>query len=183
MFRFRCIFPFISSQPEGALPGTLWNVGVGAAPAGGEQTWPHALGRPWVSVRPDKGLPLKLAGRGQASGAKSPCSGRKAAKSPEERTEAKNRRDGTSRGVAVCLCFPAIRETSRGCYQGAPFGVPPPSFRFEGGFRKTQLTRRNLRVAMTLARRKDHHDGDLGRSVSEAARTRRARGRAGGAVR
>jgi hypothetical protein len=39
----------------------------------------------------------------------------------------KDRRDGTSRGVAVCLCFPAIRESSRGCYQGAPFGVPPPS--------------------------------------------------------
>jgi hypothetical protein len=39
----------------------------------------------------------------------------------------RNRRDGTSRGVAVCLCFPAIREISRGRYQGAPFGVPPPS--------------------------------------------------------
>jgi hypothetical protein len=38
---------------------------------------------------PLRALPLKLAGRGQASGAKSPCSGRKAAKSPEERTEAK----------------------------------------------------------------------------------------------
>src|SRR4051794_11314391 len=39
----------------------------------------------------------------------------------------RNRRDGTSRGVAVCLCLSAIREISRGCYQGAPFGVPPPS--------------------------------------------------------
>jgi hypothetical protein len=28
----------------------------------------------------------------------------------------KERRDGTSKGVAVCLCFPAIRETSRGRY-------------------------------------------------------------------
>jgi hypothetical protein len=36
----------------------------------------HRHGRPWVSVRPHyRGLPLKLAGRGQASGAKSPCSG------------------------------------------------------------------------------------------------------------
>jgi hypothetical protein len=43
----------------------------------------------------------------------------------------KERRDGTSRGVAVCLCFPAIRKTSRGCYQGAPFGVPPPSLLIE----------------------------------------------------
>ena len=55
----KCIFLGISSQPEGALPGTLWNVGVGAAPAGGEQTWLHALGRPWVSVRAHYGaLPL-----------------------------------------------------------------------------------------------------------------------------
>jgi hypothetical protein len=54
-----CIFLPISSQPEGALPGTLWNVGVGAAPAGGEQTWLRALGRPWVSVRAHYGaLPL-----------------------------------------------------------------------------------------------------------------------------
>src|ERR1700716_2243831 len=59
MSRSRCIFPIISSQPEGALPGTLWNVGVGAAPAGGEQTWLHALGRPWVFVRVHYGaLPL-----------------------------------------------------------------------------------------------------------------------------
>ena len=38
----------------------------------------------------------------------------------------KERRDGTSKDVAVCLCFPAIREISRGRYQGAPFGVPSP---------------------------------------------------------
>src|SRR3954462_13665324 len=37
MFSLWCIFPFISSQPEGALPGTLWNVGVGAAPEGGSK--------------------------------------------------------------------------------------------------------------------------------------------------
>ena len=42
----------ISSHLEGALPGTLRNAGVGVAPAGGGQTLPHALGRPWVSVRP-----------------------------------------------------------------------------------------------------------------------------------
>ncbi|MEA2836953.1 MAG: hypothetical protein QOD89_1503 [Bradyrhizobium sp.] len=62
------------------------------------------------------------------------------------------RRDGTSRGVAVCLCFPAIRETSRGCYQGAPFGVPPPSFLLEGGSLNPPFTRSDLRAAMTLAR-------------------------------
>src|SRR3954470_2314981 len=38
----------------------------------------------------------------------------------------KERRGGTLKGVAVCLCFPAIREISRGRYQGAPFGVPSP---------------------------------------------------------
>src|SRR5882757_8401248 len=38
----------------------------------------------------------------------------------------RSRRGGTPRGVAVCLCFPAIREASRGRYQGAPFGVPSP---------------------------------------------------------
>ena len=66
----------------------------------------------------------------------------------------KDRRDGTSRGVAVCLFFPAIREISRGCYQGAPFGVPPPSFLVEGGSLNPPFTRRDLRAAMTLAWRK-----------------------------
>jgi hypothetical protein len=88
MFYCRCIFPSISSRLEGALPGTLWNVGVGAAPGAGANV--ALRSREALGFRPArKGLPLKLAGRGQASGAKSPCSGRKAAKSPEERTEAK----------------------------------------------------------------------------------------------
>src|SRR4051794_21792156 len=62
----------------------------------------------------------------------------------------KERRGGTLKGVAVCLCFPAIRETSRGCYQGAPFGVPPPSLIGERGPPNPPLTRRHLRAAMTL---------------------------------
>jgi hypothetical protein len=67
---------------------TLWNVGVGAAPGTGANV--ALRSREASGFRPArKGLPPKLAGRGQASGAKSPCSGRKAAKSPEERTEAK----------------------------------------------------------------------------------------------
>src|SRR3982075_1672118 len=122
MSRSRCIFPIISSQPEGALPGTLWNVGVGAAPAGGGQTWPHALGRPWVSVRAHYGaLPLMwLDGdRQRREIAVSQVPGR-------TDRGLKERRGGTSKGVAVCLCFSAIREASRGRYQGAPFGVPPP---------------------------------------------------------
>src|SRR3954464_10098796 len=45
----------------------------------------HVRGSTWVSVRPhSRGLPPKLAGRGQASGAKSP----RVAKSPEARTRA-----------------------------------------------------------------------------------------------
>jgi hypothetical protein len=67
----------------------------------------------------------ELAGRGQASGAKMPCSRTStgSAKSPEERTRVLRRRGGTLRGVAVCLCFPSVRETCRGRYQGAPFGI------------------------------------------------------------
>src|SRR3954452_3590166 len=58
---------------------------------------------------------------------------RRQATSPEERTRVLRRRGGAPGGVAVCLCFPAIREIRRGCYQGAPFGVPPPPHR--GGAR------------------------------------------------
>src|SRR5207253_9464530 len=51
----------------------------------------HRLGRPWVSVRAHyRALPLKLAGRGQACGAKSP----RVATSPEERTRVLRRRGG-----------------------------------------------------------------------------------------
>ena len=40
----------------------------------------------------------------------------------------------------MCLCFSAIREISRGRYQGAPFGVPSPLK--EGRKLKVQLARR-----------------------------------------
>ena len=62
MFSIECIFPSISSQLEGALPGTLWNVGVGAAPAG-VGVVPCALGRPWVTVRAHYGALPSMAGR------------------------------------------------------------------------------------------------------------------------
>src|SRR5436305_12831577 len=88
---------------------------------------------------PERGLPLKLAGRGQACGAKSP----RVATSPEARTRVLRRRGGAPRGVAVCLCLPAIREIRRGRYQGAPFGVPPPPHCRGGGKRqKLNLARR-----------------------------------------
>ena len=88
---------------------------------------PHALGRPWVSVRAHYGaLPLAwLDGdRQRREIAVSQVPGR-------TDRGLKERRDGTLKGVAVCLCFPAIREASRGRYQGAPFGVPPPSLLIE----------------------------------------------------
>src|SRR4051812_30213881 len=68
----------------------------------------------------------------------------------------KDRRDGTSRGVAVCLCFSAIREISRGCYPRCAFRRSASlSYRRERGFLKLPLTRRDLRAAMTLGRKKE----------------------------
>src|ERR1700710_2802484 len=92
------------SWPEGQPEGRC-----GAWGRASQARFREALGfrpaRNWVCH-------CELAGRGQASGAKSP-----GAKSPEERTRVLRRRDGASKGVAVCLCFPAIREISRGCYK------------------------------------------------------------------
>src|SRR3981189_3882225 len=90
----------------------------------------HGSGRPWVSVRPLTGSATVswLDGdRRAAPNRRAQGLFRGSAKSPEERTRVLRRRGGTLRGVAVCLCFSAIREISRGRYQGAPFGVPPPS--------------------------------------------------------
>src|SRR3981189_3430119 len=89
----------------------------------------HGPGRPWDSVRPLTGSATvswldgdrRAARKRRAQG---PLRG--SAKSPEERTRVLRRRGGTLRGVAVCLCFSAIREISRGRYQGEPFGVPSP---------------------------------------------------------
>src|SRR6266850_7002091 len=102
----------------------------------------HGPGRPWVSVRPVTGSATVswLDGDRRAAPnrrAQGPLRG--SAKSPEERTRVLRRRGGTLRGVAVCLCFSAIREISRGRYQGAPFGVPSP-LKVEG--RKTKSSPR-----------------------------------------
>jgi hypothetical protein len=129
MFHLWCIFLAIPSQPEGALPGTLWNVGVGAAPAGVEGTSLCVIGRPWVTVRPTMGSATEVGWTGTGKRRKRRGFGRPRPRKRGPRVL--RRRDGTSRGVAVCLCFPAIREISRGRYQGAPFGVPPPSLRIE----------------------------------------------------
>src|SRR3954469_6078718 len=93
---------------------------MGAAPAGMEGTSLCALGRPWVSVRAHYGaLPLMwLDGdRQRREIVVSQVPGR-TDRGLEER------RGGTSKGVAVCLCFPAIREISRGRYQRCAFRRP-----------------------------------------------------------
>ena len=118
---------------------------MGAAPAGGEQTWLHALGRPWVSVRAHYGaLPLTwLDGDRQRREI--------VVRQVPGRTDRglKERRGGTLKGVAVRLCFQAILETSRGRYQGAPFGVPSP-LKVEGRSTKSP-TRAAARERQRLA--------------------------------
>src|SRR4051812_48602786 len=76
-----------------------------------------------------------LAGRGQACGAKSP----RVAKSPEERTRVLRRRGGAPGGVAVCPCFPAIREIRRGVVTMRLSALRLPLIR--GGKLKAQLAR------------------------------------------
>src|ERR1700716_2744386 len=95
-----CIFLATSSQLEGALPGTLWNVGVGAAPEGGGKRSSSFAGVLGYPSGPTIGVcHLKLAGRGQAAARN------RREPSPRKRGPGLLRRDGTSRGVAVFLCF------------------------------------------------------------------------------
>src|ERR1051325_18190 len=74
------------------------------------------------------GSAASAAGRGQACGAKSP----RVATSPEERTGALRRRGGAPRGVAVCCCLPAIRETLRGLLTTRLSSLPLPPFARRG---------------------------------------------------
>jgi hypothetical protein len=93
---------------------------------------------------PLRGSATSVAGRGQAA-----ARNRREPSTPEERTEVLRRCGGTSKGVAVCLCFSAIREISRGRYQGAPFGVPSP-LNVEGRKLKAQLARRRGNAGVWL---------------------------------
>src|SRR3954469_4777197 len=106
----------------------------------------HRLGRLWVSVRAHyRALPLCVAGRGQACGAKSP----RVATSPEERTRVLRRRDGAPGGVAVCLCFRRSGNMPR-LVDYAPFGAPSP-LTFEGRQTKSSpraAARERRRVAV-----------------------------------
>ncbi len=62
---FERLYSHASRPTLRGVAGTLVSAGRDVAPAGGRKTFPHALGRPWVTVRPHYGgLPLMLAGRG-----------------------------------------------------------------------------------------------------------------------
>ena len=66
-------------------------------------------GGPGYPSGPERGLPLKLAGRGQAA-----ARNRRQATSPEERTRVLRRRGGAPNRRCRVLCFPAIRGPGRG---------------------------------------------------------------------
>src|SRR3954463_15934678 len=71
---------------------------------------------------------------------------------PEVRPQGQRRRGGAPRGVAVCLCLPAIREIRRGRYQVAPFGASPPLIS-RGDFEQTSdATRRENAKAWLFER-------------------------------
>jgi hypothetical protein len=150
MFLYWCIFLVIPSHWRERCLGRFGTWGWERRLVRGADV-AHVFGRPWVSVRPERVCHCEMAGRGQASGAKSPCSGRKAAKSPEERTEAKKSpRRNVERRCRVPL-FP-----------GDPGNKPRllPKVRLSA-FRlplfssrevfSNPTTRKNSRAAMTLA--------------------------------
>src|SRR4051812_2336255 len=84
---------------------------------------------------PERGLPLKLAGRGQAA-----ARNRRQATSPEERTRVlRRRRRSAGRRCRVPL-FPGDPGDTPRLVTNAPFGAPPPLIR--GGKLKAQLAPR-----------------------------------------
>ena len=134
---------------------------------------------------PLRGSAASAAGRGQACGAKSP----RVATSPEARTRVLRRRGGAPRGVAVCLCFPAIREISRGLLTTRLSALPPPSpckesegpeppthvKRFAGGDDAcpnkggcTRLRKMGIQSICCLPKREPVHAGDVGIHVPGA---------------
>jgi hypothetical protein len=129
------------------------SAGRDAVPEGGGLTWLFVRGSTWVSVRPHyRGLPPKLAGRGQAAARN------RRAPSPRKRGPRLHHRGGTLKGVAVCLCFSAIREISRGRYPKVRLSAfRLPLFFRERGSPNLPFTRSDLRAAMTLAQNLREH--------------------------
>src|SRR3981081_3743788 len=99
---------------------------VDAAPAAMPRK--RGPGGPWVTVRAQYGALPSVAGRDRRRGGESLPGWRACSRLPpaERSPGRKRRRGGALSGVAVCRGFSAIREISRGRYQGAPFGVPSP---------------------------------------------------------
>src|SRR3954452_7560229 len=70
---------------------------------------------------PERGLPLKLAGRGQAA-----ARNRRSAKSPEERTRVLRRRRWSAGRRCRVPLFPGDPGDTPRLVTNAPFGAPPP---------------------------------------------------------
>ena len=125
---------------------------MGAAPAGGEQTWLRALGRPWVSVRAHYGaLPLMwLDGdrqRREIVVSQVPGSADQGYYAVTERREALPCASVFRRSGKQAAAVTKVRLSA--------FRLPLNS---EGGPLKPPFTRRDLRAAMTLAWRKERCD-------------------------
>ncbi len=90
---------------------------------------PCAPGGPWVTARPHyRGSALSGWGVQVKGGRKPAWMASSLAPVPEERSQGRrSRRGGTLKGVAVCLCFSAIRETCRGpvMVRLSAFRLPP----------------------------------------------------------
>jgi hypothetical protein len=109
--------------------------GVGQDAAPGDVPRKHAPGRPWVSVRPVRVCHCELAGRGQASGAKSPCSRTSSGvcQVPGRTDQGfKTPRWNVGRRSAASVFRQSGEHAAVNCYQGAPFGVPPPPLTIGG---------------------------------------------------
>jgi hypothetical protein len=128
MFDHRCIFPSSHLNRRERYLGRFGTWGWERCLRAGANV--ALRSREYLGIRPapHSGLPPKLAGRGQAAARN------RREPSPRKRGPGLLRRDGTSRGVAVCLCFPAIRETSRGRYPRCAFRRSASLFSLRGRF-------------------------------------------------
>jgi hypothetical protein len=152
MFYFWCIVLGISSHPEGALPGTLRNAGVGAAPAGGGRRCLTHSGGHWVPARPITRTATEAgwtrdrrAVRNRRAQARK---GRRVPGSADQ--DLKIVAVERPRGVSAASVFPSRKACCGTNYIRRAFRRSTSLLIFEGGFLKPHFTQRNLRAAMTL---------------------------------
>jgi hypothetical protein len=158
MLPFWCIFLPISSRLEGALSGTLWNVGVGAAPAG-VGSCPRTRGALGNRPCPLRGAALSGWTR-QVKGGETRPDG--------ELARACARKNGPGdEEVAVtgrrkALPWPLFPGDPGNKLRSLHYKVRLSAFRLplliRGGSLKPPFTRRILRAAMTLARGKERNE-------------------------